>query len=113
MTTKLWLSFILLLLISALLFAFINSGHQYKCYLPSRGYFFIHWDEKKGKIELLNWQPKGNIKQAPKNMHAIHNENKESEEKPEKVFKWTTSAETSPEPQNMIIIHNEKKDENK
>ncbi|MCP4650078.1 MAG: hypothetical protein GY853_08395 [PVC group bacterium] len=108
---KLWIGFILLILLAGILVMLISEGHEYKCQLPNGGYLVIRWNEKHRKIELLKWQPQGKASLPPENIIKIHEEKKgdgeEEEKEPEKTLRWKAKGKPKPPPENIIKIHKE------
>jgi len=74
--------FIGLLLIAIAAFVIIATEQGFECPLPHGGYFRVHWNPEKKKIDLFYWQPKKNAKPLPKNVIRLEGENKKPEVKP-------------------------------
>ena len=52
---KLWLFFLILILIGTFIFVIFYSGYEYECTLPNGGYLIVRWNEKTKRIEVVCW----------------------------------------------------------
>ena len=106
---KLWIWFIALMFLAIIAFVFINNDHEYKCYLPNRGYFKVKWLKDKNKFKVFKWQPKGNQKETPKNVIILQSDQTDEDDKDEgKHMRWKTKGKIKETPKNLITIDNTK-----
>jgi len=74
--------FLALLLIAIAVFMIICTERGFECALPRGGYFKIHWNPHREKIDFFYWQPKKNVKPLPKNVIRLEGEKKEEKKPP-------------------------------